>query len=68
MFMKDNNSGNLVEILDLAALANPGSATVQGRFHAGEEMQDPSSFDKSNLCFPSGESLPACWTQANYPH
>jgi hypothetical protein len=39
---------------------------VNGRFHAGEEMQDPAGFSKSELAFPSGEDLPRCWTDPAY--
>jgi hypothetical protein len=66
MFLKDKNSGDLVEILDLAALIDPGRSSVSGRFHAGEEMQEEQSFAKTALHFPSGESLPRCWLDAEY--
>ncbi|MFC1749288.1 acetyltransferase [Pseudomonadota bacterium] len=66
MYMKDKNSGDMVEILDINALINPNADTVVGRFHAGEEMQEKADFIKINLLFPSGESLPACWVDANY--
>ena len=66
MFLKDKNSGDLVEILDLGGLIDPNLAQVSGRFHAGEEMQDKQSFSKTALQFPSGEDLPRCWLDANY--
>ena len=66
MFLKDKNSGDLVEILDLKALIDPNAGQVKGRFHAGEEMQDQESFTKTALQFPSGEGLPRCWMDANY--
>ncbi len=66
MFMKDKNSGDMVEILDINELINPNCSTVVGRFHAGEELQDKADFTKGNLQFPSGESLPACWVDAHY--
>jgi hypothetical protein len=66
MYLRDKNSGDLVEVLDVGAMVDPCSAQLQGRFHAGEELQDPASFDKAQLEFPSGESLPRCWVDASY--
>ncbi len=66
MFLKDTQSGDLVEVLDVQALVAPGQARVVGRFHAGEEMADPAWFDKSALAFPSGEALPRCWMDPGY--
>ena len=37
-----------------------------GQYHAGEEMQDPEIFLKSELIFPSGEPLPVCWIDPHY--
>jgi hypothetical protein len=37
-----------------------------GRYQHGEEMQDPEKFNKSDLSFLSGESLPRCWVDAHY--
>ena len=67
MYLKDRHSGDLVEILDLESLFDPFRPAVRGRFHAGEELQDPVDFDKSDLLFPSGEPLPRCWTDPDYP-
>ena len=66
MFLKDRNSGDLVEVLDTGALFDPCKAELVGRFHAGEEMQDPETFSKANLVFPSDEALPRCWLDPNY--
>ena len=66
MFMKDRKSGDLVEVLDIMALADPFKPHILGRIHAGEEMQDPQEFEKTDLIFPSDESLPKCWIQPNY--
>ncbi|MGD2073496.1 MAG: acetyltransferase [Gammaproteobacteria bacterium] len=66
MYLRDKKSGDLVEVLDVPAMVDPFSAQLQGRFHAGEELQDPASFDKSDLEFPSGEALPRCWIDASY--
>ena len=66
MFLKHKLSGNLVEVLDVKALADPFHTQVAGRFHAGEELQDPENFTKSELMFPSEENLPRCWLDPNY--
>jgi hypothetical protein len=66
MYLKHKPSGDAVEVLDLGALFDPFQAKVSGRFHAGEEMQDPAEFPKAELGFPSGESLPRCWIDPNY--
>ncbi len=66
MFLKNKHSGNLVEVLDLHALFDPLRPALTGCLHAGEEMQDPTSFEKVELIFPSGESLPRCWLDVDY--
>lgn len=66
MYLKHTSSGDLVEILELRALINPAIIRVVGRFHAGEEMQDPVWFNKNELIFPSGEALPQCWLDTEY--
>lgn len=66
MFLKDKTSGDVVEITELAALFDPCAGKVRGRFHAGEEMQEEEAFEKAALVFPSGESLPRCWTDPEY--
>lgn len=66
MYLKETLSGDLVEVLDLGALVDPCAADIKGCFHAGEEMQDERTFNKQSLLFPSGESLPRCWTDKGY--
>jgi len=66
MYLKHKQSENLVEILDVKAMADPCQARVAGRYHAGEELQDPENFSKSDLVFPSGEPLPVCWQDPDY--
>ncbi|RMD68271.1 MAG: acetyltransferase [Gammaproteobacteria bacterium] len=66
MYLKQKNSGELIEILDLQALVDPFKTSVTGRYHWGEELQDPMSFPKSELAFPSGEDLPRCWLDPYY--
>lgn len=66
MYLKQMRSGDLVEVMDLAALFDPCAVAVRGRIHAGEELQDPTDFAKTELAFPSGEALPRCWLDADY--
>ncbi|MCU0536446.1 MAG: acetyltransferase [Hydrococcus sp. Prado102] len=66
MFLQDKETGTLVEILDVEALFNPArdAVTIQGQ--AGQEEQEPEPYSKDKLIFPSGESLPRCWLDADY--
>lgn len=66
MYLRDKASGDLVEVLDVAAVVDPCAEHVEGRFHAGEELQDATAFAKKGLEFPSGESLPRCWLDPGY--
>lgn len=66
MYMKERSSGHLVEVMKLDDLYDPFVQGVMGRFHFGEEMQEPETFEKSSLVFPSGEALPTCWTDPHY--
>ncbi|MBM5800127.1 MAG: acetyltransferase [Cyanobacteria bacterium K_DeepCast_35m_m2_023] len=67
MFLRYCPDGSLMEeVLQLPALMDPFVTSVEGRFHAGEELQDPQPFAKQELCFPSGERLPRCWLDPDY--
>ena len=66
MFLMHKQSGSLVEILDISSLVDPCRPSLIGRFHAGEELQDPAKFSKEELTFPSGENLPRCWRDPAY--
>lgn len=66
MFLKHKPSGGLVEVLTLESMYNPCRTEITGQSHAGEELQDPETFLKSELVFPSGESLPRCWIDPHY--
>lgn len=66
MFLTYRPDGSLVHVKSLEALLDPFVTTVEGRFHAGEEIQDPQAFLKHELCFPSGEELPRCWLDPDY--
>jgi hypothetical protein len=66
MFLKQRSDGSLVELISTTPLFDPFEAHVMGRFHAGEERQEPEPFAKADLTFPSGESLPRCWLDPAY--
>ena len=67
MYLKDRESGNLVEVLDVHELVDPCRDSLRGRFHAGEEVQDPSDFDKQRLSFPSGRRAAAVLDRSELP-
>lgn len=66
MLLQNKQTGTLVEIRDIEALSNPTKSSVTAQGQAGQEEQDPESFEKTQLIFPSGEDLPRCWIDANY--
>lgn len=66
MLLQTKNTGELVKILDVQQLIDPNNKDVQGQDQEGQEEQNPESFKKENLVFPSGETLPRCWMDANY--
>lgn len=66
MLLEHRPSGALVEVMTPEELYNPCRCEIIGRLQAGEEMQDPDTFLKSELIFPSGEPLPRCWFDAHY--
>jgi len=66
MFLKHKRLGSLVEVLTPEKLYDPCQKEIIGRSHCGEELQDPENFIKSEMIFPSGESLPICWLEPNY--
>lgn len=66
MFLQDKETGTMVEVLDVEALFSPTDGEVHGKAQSGQEEQEPAAFSKDNLIFPSGESLPRCWVDANY--
>ena len=68
MFLKTRQDGSLLEVINLQQLFDPFAISLQGRLHAGEEMQEPEAFAKADLLFPSGEALPRCWCDPAYPH
>ncbi|WP_414529339.1 acetyltransferase [Nodularia chucula] len=68
MFLQLKDSGDLIKILDFQELIDPNNNIIRAKGQLGEEEQEPDSYSKQNLLFPSGESLPRCWLDANYRH
>lgn len=66
MFLHNKETGSLVKISDIQALINPNQDEVIAKSQSGEEEQEAESMRKNNLIFPSGESLPRCWLDADY--
>ena len=66
MFLKDSQTGDLVEAIDLKAVFDPFVESIQARSQAGEDTMDVDSYEKSELLFPSGEPLPLCWRDSRY--
>ncbi|QSJ17022.1 acetyltransferase [Nostoc sp. UHCC 0702] len=66
MLLQVKGSDELVKIIDIQELLDPNTDTVHGQDQEGQEEQEPDSFKKENLVFPSGETLPRCWLDANY--
>jgi hypothetical protein len=66
MFLKHKRDGVLIEVLTMDDLYDPCVGTLMGCAHAGEELQDPITYPKTELIFPSGEPLPQCWLDVHY--
>ena len=66
MYLKSTTTSQLVEVMNLADLFDPNHQQLEGRYHAGEELQEPELFAKQELSFPSGEALPRCWVDLHY--
>ena len=66
MYLKNISNGHLVEILNVTELFDPFNTDIIGRYHYGEEVQEPEKFKKANLIFLSGEELPKCWMDPHY--
>lgn len=66
MFLFHKPTQTLVEILTIEKLFNSCANEVTGIMHAGEELQEPDSYLKSEMIFPSGEALPRCWLDLHY--
>lgn len=66
MFLKSKETGTLIQIHDTEDLINPNQHELSGQDQAGQEEQNTTTYSKEDLVFPSGESLPRCWLDANY--
>lgn len=66
MFLQIKDTNDLIKIVDFDELLDPNSDTVHGQDQEGQEEQETDIFKKDELVFPSGESLPLCWIDANY--
>ena len=66
MLLQKKENGTLVEVVDVQSLINPSQPEITGRVQEGQEEQEPEAIAKDNLIFPSGESLPRCWIDADY--
>lgn len=66
MLLKQVHTDHLIEVLDLKALIDPTKDAFQGRLNVGQEPPAPEMFKKTDVCFPSDESLPRAWLDAHY--
>ena len=66
MLLKSQKTKGLIKISELDALIDPFKDKVEGQIQAGQNEQPPEPFDKKDLVFPSGESLPTCWLDSDY--
>lgn len=66
MLLHNKETDSLVEIENIETLINPNQDEIVAKSQSGQEEQEPEAMHKSNLVFPSGESLPRCWLDANY--
>jgi hypothetical protein len=66
MLLQLKDSGELVKVIDVQELINPNQDVVHAQQQEGQEEQQADSYKKENLVFPSGETLPRCWLDADY--
>lgn len=66
MYLKEQTSNHLIEVLSVQELFDPYKTALHGRSHYGEELQEPERFTKRDLVFLSGEELPRCWLDPHY--
>ncbi len=63
MYLKHVPSNELIEVIDLQDVINPFSSSVLARSYRNDQQQRAEHYPKNELVFPSGESLPLCWTK-----
>ena len=66
MLLKNKQDEGLIQIAQLDELIDPFQDKVTGKIQAGQNEQPPEPFNKKDLVFPSGESLPECWVNSEY--
>lgn len=66
MLLKSKKDDGLVEVSKIEELIDPFKDQITGQTQAGQNEQPPEPFEKKDLVFPSGESLPQCWLDSNY--
>jgi hypothetical protein len=66
MLLQNKDNGTIVEIMDILEVISPTHDEIMVRVQDGQEEQDPEPVQKQSLIFPSGESLPLCWLDADY--
>ena len=66
MLLKNTQDDGLIEITEIQELIDPFKDKVTAQTQAGQNEQPPEPFNKKDLVFPSGESLPQCWIDSNY--
>ncbi len=66
MLLQKKDNGTIVEIMDMLEVISPTHDEIMVRVQDGQEEQDPEPVQKNSLIFPSGESLPLCWLDADY--
>jgi len=66
MLMMIKKTGSLIEVEHPESLWDPFATSVRGQGLVGEEMQDTEDYQKDELAFLSGESLPLCWLDIHY--
>ena len=66
MLVKNREDNTLIQVMNSEELNAPSKESIEGREKAGEEVQPTQNFPKSQLVFPSGESLPQCWLNPDY--
>lgn len=66
MLLKSKQDDGLIEISEVQELIDPFKNKVTGQMQEGQNEQPSESFNKEDLVFPSGESLPLCWLDSNY--
>ena len=67
VFLKECKTGELVEVLDPAALYDPFCVEIIGRATTSRgDARARAWFAKSDLAFCSNEQLPQCWMDPDY--